>query len=233
MQITNSYILAAGSVFLVLTAVFVIGHAGRRLAERNASDIRIVWYFFSLSLTSTLLIAWWASSVGAIDATGSFHGTAGSVLHRLLDVMLDLETDLKVLFGLAALVIAPQLLGYLLSSPFGCSTAPILVGPTFRFVFWSVVKFFVVAAGIFLVIAWYGWAHGWSGLDGRKAAGLTLTGLLMLVLAFALLYLYRDLDKAAAPEGVRDIVRLRQHAIRFASWASRHTRRPVEVAISD
>lgn len=106
MQITNSYILAAGCVFLVLTAVFVIGHAGRRLAERNASDIRIVWYFFSLSLTSTLLIAWWASSVGAIDVTGSFHGTAGSVLHRLLDVMLDLETDLKVLFGLAALVIA-------------------------------------------------------------------------------------------------------------------------------
>ncbi|MGO4396175.1 hypothetical protein AB4Z46_32985 [Variovorax sp. M-6] len=226
MSITSNLGLFSTIVFVVFGAVFIIGYAGRQLAYRHGSDIRIVWYLFSLALTSTFLIAWWATSAGAIDAAGNFHGTAGAVLHKLLELMLDLQADLKILGAMVALVILPQFLSYVLSGLFGCAVAPMLVGPSFRFFFWSVVKSFVIAAGIILVVAVFGWVQGWNGLSARKAVELAGTTLLLLTMSFFLLYIYRDLGGAIQPSNSPGVVKIRRALQGINAWANRRTASP-------
>lgn len=221
MYIANNLELFGAIAFVVFAAVFTIGYAGRQLASHHGSDIRVVWYLFSLALISTLLVAWWARSTGAIDAAGSFHGAAGAVIGKFLELMLDLQSDLKILGAMVALVIFPQFLSYVLSGLFGCAVAPILIGATFRFFFWSVVKSFVITAGIVLVVAVYGWVLGWSGLSVRKATGLAGTGLLLLTMSFALLYIYRDLGGAIAPSNSVGFLKLRLVLHRINAWANR------------
>ena len=217
----SKFALLGASICFAFGPLLVIGFTGRRLAIRHGSDIRIVWYLFSLALISTSLIAWWATNTGAIDSGGSFHGTAGAVLHKLLELMLDLPADLKILATMVALVVLPQVLSYGLSGLFGCAVAPMLVGPTFRFFLWSVVKSFAIAAGTILVVAVYGWGHSWNGLSGSKAVGLIGTALLLVVASFLLLYMYRDLDEAISPSDSPRVVKLRRALYCVNAWASR------------
>jgi hypothetical protein len=110
MATTNNLTLLGGVAVVLFAAFFIIGYTGRQLAQQHGSDVRVVWYLFSLALTCTLLVAHWASSVGAIDAAGRFHGTTGEVIRKLLQFMLDLEADLRMFGTLVALVVIPQLL---------------------------------------------------------------------------------------------------------------------------
>lgn len=188
-----------GSLGLVLLALLVIALTARKLATGHGSDVRIVWYFFALALTATLLIAWWASGVGAIDASGGFRGKAGAVLLGLLRMTLDVGGGLKFYGAAVALIVVPQMISWALSGLAGCAAAPILVGPALRFFMWSVVKTLVIAAGVILGATVYGWWQSWSGLNGSKVLELTGSAFVLVASSFVTIYVFRDAESPLPP----------------------------------
>lgn len=168
---------------------------GRKLADKHGSDIRIVFYLFSLGAVVTLLVALWGAAMGAVDAHGDFHGQLGSVLKGMQAFSTDVLGEFCFLAGLVALITVPQLATYLLSAPFQVATSPRYVGFASRTFIWGMVKSFVVAAGVLEAIALYGHFAGWSnGVRDWKTLALIAV---LLVLAcpgvsLMLLWMYRD-----------------------------------------
>lgn len=183
---------------IVLVAILVIWYAGTKLADNHGSDLRIVWFLFSLSPVCTVIAAAWANSTGAIDQSGSFQGSWGKAIESFLRFMLDLDTDLKVFAAILAIFVIPQMASYLLSGLFGRASSPILIGKAFSLFVWSIVKSFVVASGILLTIAIYGAARGWVAWNIKGMVSMSLLSLMLLMLSFACLYLYRDIGKTIA-----------------------------------
>lgn len=213
------------SACVLLGALSVIGYIGRKLAARDPSDVRVIWYLFSLTATLTLMIAWWATGAGAIDATGSFRGKAGDLLMTLLKSTLDIETAIKLYAAGVALVVVPQLLSWVLSGLFGCASAPMFIGPALRFLFWSIVKSFVVIAGVLFAATAYGWFLGWDSMTARQATVHMGTALLALTSAFGTLHLYRDFTEPWTPTDPPgpNAARLRRLIYWINAWMNRRT----------
>lgn len=186
------------AVILAAAISIAIWYMGTRLADHNGSDVRIVWYLFSLSSVCTAVAAIWASSVGAIDPSGSFHGGWGKTIESFLRFMLDLDTDVKVFAAILAIFVIPQITSYLLSGLFGCASSPLLVGRAFGLFVWSVVKSFVFASGILLTVAIYGSAKGWVAWNLKGAVSMSFLSLMLLMSSFACLFLYRDIGNTMA-----------------------------------
>lgn len=224
MSLASSTTQTVALAIPLLIAVVAISYFGTRLARRNhGPDIRIVWYLFSLSAAVTLAASWWAVRAGAISSDGSFNGTAGTFLSYLLKAMLDLEAGLMVYVGAVALVVGPQFASWLLSGLFGCASSPILVGAAFRFLFWSVVKSLVVAAGVLLTVSAIAAARGWGDFGAYKMLGTCVTAFILLATTFFLLSAYRDLqDDALAPDpGGSRTAKLGKTAARIGTWMNR------------
>ena len=185
------------AALLALALLVIIGYMGLKLADGHGTDVWVVWYLFSLASTSTFLIAAWASSVGAVDTRGSFHGDLGSAIGALLNFMLDLEAEIKLFASLLVIVVVPLLASYLLSGLFGCASRLILVGRSVSFFVWGVVKSLVVAAGIVFALALFGYVHGWVGWSAAGAAGaagaasMAFLPVMLLALSFYILFVYR------------------------------------------
>jgi hypothetical protein len=210
----QAYIALAALTALALTGITL---AGRKLADKYGSDIRIVWYLLSLSTVCTLTVAIWARSAGAIDAMGLFQGQWGSTLHSLLKFMLDLDTDINVLIAILAIVVVPQAVSYLLSGLFGCASAPILVGKAVSFFVWSVVKSFVVAAGILLTVSIYGWSEGWASWNLRGAASMACLALMLL----ACLLMYRDIGASPIAPSTKFGLLVQRKLESLKNWLTR------------
>ncbi len=196
MSISDEIQLLLAFIAIALAIPSVIGYTGLKLADKNGTDVRVVWYLFSLAVVATCIAAVWASSVGAIDDKGVFQGELGAAVNALLKFMLDLDTDLKIFSAILAMVLLPQITSYGLSGLFGCASAPIFVGGAIRFFVWGIVKSFVVAAGIVLSVALYGYFNSWNGWGAKGAASMSSLSGLLLMLSFSMLYLYRDLHAA-------------------------------------
>ncbi|MGO4395303.1 hypothetical protein AB4Z46_28505 [Variovorax sp. M-6] len=188
---TNTPAALATAGALVGASVFLIAILGLRLARRHPSDVRIVCYFFSLTVVLTALVAMWANAAGAIDSDGTFHGRIGSALNRLLRTLLDVDASLKLLGGVVGVVVLPQVASYVLGGLFGCGTSPILVGRTLQFFVWSLAKSLVVASGMLMALAGLGAAAGWKGWSATGAASMVSTGMVLSAMTFVVLYLYR------------------------------------------
>jgi hypothetical protein len=202
----SSFSLLALLVIVVIAAIVVIWYAGTSLADHHGSDLRIVWYLFSLSSVCTLVAAAWASSVGAIDPSGSFQGVWGKVIESVLKFMLDLDTDVKLFAAILAVFVVPQMTSYLLSGLFGRASSPILIGRAFALFVWSIVKSFVVASGILMTVAVYGAVRGWGAWNVKGAVSMSILSLMLLMLSFGCLYLYRDIGKTIAlPDSKRGL----------------------------
>ncbi len=217
--------LAVLAVCFSVFCVFAIGYGARRLASNFGSDVRVVWWLFSLTATATFLVAWWAVETGAIDGSGGFHGRAGSVLQSVLKGVLDLEASLKVYGALVALFVVPQLASWLLSGLSGCASAPVLIGAALRIFFWSIVKSLVVASGAIAAVVSFGRAYGWAELTNLKMASHAASSLGLLTLAFSLLYIYRDLYEAKPASELTAAQRTVGLAIsKFNAWMNRSIR---------
>lgn len=214
---------------LTLALLVLISYMGLKLADDHGSDVRVVWYLFSLASTSTFLIALWASSVGAIDAHGSFHGDRGTAIRLLLHFMLDLESSLKLFGSLLAIVLIPQLFCYGLSGLFGCASRLILVGRSVSFFVWAVVKSFVVAAGIMLVLALYGFVRGWEDWGARGAVSMAFIPVVLLAISFYLLYVYRDISAGTNTVNTNRAEWLRVRAQCARVWMTRK----IKLAVRD
>jgi len=209
---------------LVIPVLVLTGgcYAATKLRHKNGSDIRLVWYFFSLSLTVTSSITLWAFSVGWIDKQGNFQGRLGAFIGKLLHVMLDLNTDIAIVASLAALVAVPQILSYFLSGLSGWATAPILFRQSIAFVVWGTVKSFAVAAGILFPLWLIGSVLHWKGWDIVGATALLLLALGMLSLAFSVLVFYREAEEVIEAGYKKMPRRLRRIFLLSHSWMTRN-----------
>lgn len=219
--------LAALCSAVSLSFLFILAmrYAAGRLSKDYGSDVRVVWYLFSLAVTGTLLVAWWAKHAGAIDASGEFHGRAGVVLQIVLKGALNIEASVKIYGALVALFVVPQLASWLLSGLSGCASAPVMVGTALRFFFWSILKSLVVAAGVIAAVVSFGWAYGWGELSTVKVTTHITRWLGLLALAFGLLYVYRDLYEAKpASESTPAQRKVGRVIARVTAWMNRNIR---------
>lgn len=225
MQVFTPYLAFLATIFVAVAIFWSIGYMGGRLAKTYPSDIRVVFYFWSLSMVATILAAVWGTDVGAISPDGNFKGSYGDAINAVLKFMLNLKGDLQIFSAIVAVTVLPQAMSYLLSGLFGCATAPILVADSIQFFVWSTVKSFVVAAGIVMAIAWYGVFMKWKGWDWHGFGSLSSMSVLLVLLAFGILYLYRDvhteLGKTAPQKRPAVIV---SGAIKLHGWFTRNIR---------
>jgi len=181
--------IATTALIFILISIYF---SGDELAKSHQGDLNVVLYFFSLSLTATILLGVLAIQHGAIDGAGQFHGRSGQVLDFLLQSFLDLKTDIRLALALVGLVVLPQLLCYLLSGIFfGCATSVLFVGNSFSFLIWFVVKSFAVASGVGVSFALVAALNHWPGATWDIAIVLIDLSLAMLFLALVFLGFYR------------------------------------------
>ncbi|WP_027997104.1 hypothetical protein [Simplicispira psychrophila] len=221
MSISSEIQVILAFVFIAIAIPSVIAFTGLKLANKYGTDVRVVWYLFSLAVVTTCITAAWASSIGAIDDKGVFQGELGAAVNVLLKFMLDLDADLKIFSSILAIVLLPQIASYVLSGIFGCASAPIFVGGTIRFFIWGLVKSFVVAAGIVLSVALYGYFSNWSGWSVKGAASMSSMSGLLLMLSFSMLYLYRDFHAAVEKQSPNKFPKIQKMVDSLQSWLTR------------
>ena len=175
----------------------VVYYVNSVLSHKYGSDIRLVWYFFSLSLVTTFIIACWATDKGAISYDGKFNGSQGASLKKLLEVMLDINFDLKIIYTIILLIVLPQLFSYILSGLFGCASAPRFIKGSFNILVLGVVKTFSVTSGIVISLFLFGWWKGWVALSLTKALVILFTPMTMIALSFVVLLEYRAAEVLA------------------------------------
>jgi hypothetical protein len=185
-----SFLLSPSAAFFLVFLLIGL-YSIHQLSRNRGDDIRVVWYLFSLSLVVTFGIALWAVDIDAINKSGSFNGTSGEMLKKLLDFMLDLNTDFKILLAIVTFIVLPQLLSYVLSGISGCASPPFLIERSWMFFIWGLVKSFAVCAGIIFSIAifviWKDWHDSWS-----DTLPLFYLSTMLVMLSFSTLFTHRE-----------------------------------------
>ena len=172
--------------------VACIGGLTHLLSKRNGSDIRVVWYFFSLTAVISFGLAQIAISIEAIK-DGDFVGKYGDLFSTLISVMLDFEKDFWIVTGVAAVITIPQFTSYILSGLSGNAKSPILMHESLSFAVWGIIKSLVVCAAILIslgVMVLLGYFKG----SGDLPKYLTGTGMYSLLLAYCIITLYREAE---------------------------------------
>jgi hypothetical protein len=218
--LSNSLFFALVAISLVIALGF-IGWIGVKLADNHGRDLRIVWYLFALSTVTTFIVAGWASDFGAIDSHGNFKGQSGSAVSSLMTFMLDLKTDIAVFGAILAIIVLPQAGSYVLSGLFGCASDPIFVGRAVVFFVWSIVKSFVVASGILMSVAIYGYVMAWSAWSLKGAVSMASLSIALLLLSFVCLFLYRDISFAGKTKRIDEPLRPHPWVRNTRAWMTR------------
>lgn len=196
----------------IIFSIWLIYFFCMQLSRKHGSDIRVVWYLFSLSLVMTLGIALWAINIGAIDEHGNFFGSVGASIKWLLKFMLDLNMDVKIFLTIVVLITLPQFVSYILSGLFGSASPPLLIEGSLSFFVWSLVKSFAVASGILFLMAILGLWNHWTDWSWLGACTMMLMSTMLITLSFVALNFYRDIEgvfaalQNKAPEGLRKIL---------------------------
>lgn len=164
------------------------------LSKKNGSDIRVVWYLFSLTAMISFVMAWIAIRTGAIN-NGNFVGEYGALLNSLIGFMLDLEKDFLIVTGIASLIMVPQCLCYILSGLSGNAKSPILMSASLSFLIWGVIKSLVVCASILVSLGLL-YLFGYLPKLGDTSFFVVI-GLYFLLLAFGLISVYREGEQGA------------------------------------
>ena len=185
--------LSIFSPIVAVASLVIIAFSARELSNKHQSDVRVIWYLFSLAVVLTYLVAAWAKSINAIDDGGRFHGTTGQVISFLLKAALDIESSMLLGLSILVLVFGPQIISYLLSGLTGCAASPILLGGTLSFVTWGLVKTFAVASGVILTVSLYAQFGALGDWSISKTLGSVLLSTMLIAIAFITLYVYREL----------------------------------------
>ncbi|UZA66855.1 hypothetical protein [Pseudomonas viridiflava] len=159
------------------------------IARTQPTGLRVIWYFFSLSVVLTAEIALHARYVNAINEHGQFLGDYGHLLEFGLHFMSDLNTDILVFLGILVAVILPQLLSYVMSGLFGVASMPVFAGRSAAIFAWAVIKSFTVCSGIWFAISIMGSMRVFSV---PNYPGMLLLSALLLLIAFGMLWSYEE-----------------------------------------
>lgn len=179
-------------MILFTMLVACIGGLTHLLSKRNGGDIRVVWYFFSLTALISFGLAQIAISIEAIK-DGDFVGKYGELLSTLISVMLDFEKDFWIVTGIAGIITVPQFTSYILSGLSGNAKSPILMHESLTFVVWGIIKSLVVCAAILIslgIMVLLGYFKG----SGDLPKYLSGTGLYSLLLAYCIITVYREAE---------------------------------------
>lgn len=162
-----------------------------RVRSEFPEDIRIVWYFFSLTIVISSMVGFWAVNVGAINDSGGFVGESGGFLNKLIMAAVDIKLSLTIVFAIVVLILVPQLLSYVLSGIFGIAKSPVYFFESLSFLTWSMIKTFVVTSGVLFVILIFGVCMGWQSFDGKAVISWFVLAISFCFLSFFVLLLYR------------------------------------------
>lgn len=204
------------------------------LARAEASGLRTIWYFFSLSLVVTTEIGLHARYINAINEHGQFVGDYGHILELGLHLMSDLNTDMIVFAGLLIAVILPQLLSYGMSGLSGVAAIPLYAERSTTIFVWLVIKSFTVCSGIWFTISIMGALDVFSVPNYSKMWFLSI---LLLELSFAMLWGYEEGKEVltviigGANRRWPRLVRPLQKAHRWCTRLSMPSRSPAEVQL--
>lgn len=186
------YIAATISAIICLLLSY---YAGRTLRASHGSDIRILFYLFSLTLVISSVIGIWATNHGAINEAGSFVGEAGQTLSKLITTTLDIELSMQIILSITSIILAPQILCYLLSGIFGVASSPLFISETIGFLVWGMAKTFIVSSGIITSIAIFGIIYSWQSFSAENIMGISVLTLFLIFLSFFTILIYRESDK--------------------------------------
>jgi hypothetical protein len=172
--------------------LFILG-AGTLLnylmARTSPSNLRVIWYLFSLTLVITGEVGLHARYINAISAQGQFEGDYGHLLEWGLNFMSDLNTDVLVFLAILVAVVLPQLISYVINGLFGCAATPLFAGRSTTLFVWAVIKSFTVCSGIWFAIFMMGAANMF---DVPNLAGMGLFAGLLLLIAFGMLWTFEE-----------------------------------------
>lgn len=177
----------AATVFLFLCIFLLV----EKSLKDNGSDVRVIWYFYFLSICITLVLAKVSRSSGAIDKNGEFHGEIGRVLGLLLKSALGIDGSVKFAVAIVFILVAPQIFSYIFSGINGFGKKPLFVKEIFSGFVWWVAKTLVVAAGVVFVVAFYAYFDEWKNWSRDKAIANVFLSTFVLSLSFCLIGLYR------------------------------------------
>ena len=210
------------AVALTALSIFLIVFASRELAREHGSDIRVIWYFFGLATTISLILCNWARVSGAIDKEGNFQGALGNLLSFLLKASLDLQGSMLLVLAIVAVILVPQIISCFFSGLAGCGSAPMFADSSLWLIAWGTIKSMAVAAGVALVVPTYAYMYRWTESSAQFAQGMALFALMLLSLAFITTYLYRDLLQVPSFIKKRTPRKIRWAVLRSRRWLSRH-----------
>lgn len=212
---------------------FMLYWCMRQLVPAHSNAVNMLWYFFSLAVVLTVLIKWVASANHWIDAQGVATGKIGQFILGLSEEALNIKTDLLLALGIPGIVVAPQLLGYVLAGFWGCASPPKWLWAMARMFFYGMAKSFIVAGGVLVPLAWFG--YGWGQITSLQDFVAVETVAFMLTV-FAFLFLIY----AGYVEEVRHLVRETVDMwAKNGSWLARLHRRmtqhrqPEVLSVSD
>jgi hypothetical protein len=179
------------SIAIIFASILCIVLCGNRLAQKHDNDIRVIFYFFSLSLVISMIIIIWAVNSGAISNKGDFSGDIGQYLDKLLKFMLDLKTDVLSMAAIFIIITIPQAISYILSGLFGCASNPKYISASFSFLIWGVVKSLITGAGILFSLILSGFIFSWNW-QPNSLWSLFFTVSSLIGCSFLVLWMYRD-----------------------------------------
>jgi hypothetical protein len=161
----------------------------RTVRRDHPHHVHTLWYVFSLTLCSVSVLFFYIyKNALAIQGT-PLSGMPGTIAVMFMNASMDVREELYILMTLAALLILPQILSYLISGIFGCGSQPVLVSTVSRIATWSLIKFFCVLSGILAaqsIFALYGNPY----LSPKDAPIKLVEALFMNSLSFLIMAIY-------------------------------------------
>jgi hypothetical protein len=140
----------ASAAFLVGAVILLIPQylAIRSARHQHAEHVFSVWYLFGLSFVIVSgLFAYIYMNVLSQGRPG-LQGWPASVVLFLFDAALDIRGEFYFVACASVFLLVPQLLAYFASGLYGCAHLPTTFKWIDRFVAWSLIKFFIILAGI-------------------------------------------------------------------------------------
>ncbi|MFW1712311.1 hypothetical protein V3H24_23415 [Vibrio parahaemolyticus] len=216
--------IIVSAILLVLMLGTAIVYFAGQLRQQYGADIRVIFFFYSLTLVVTSVIGIWAVCADIIDEKGNFLGDIGGVLLRLVGATLDIEASLYIIAVISIVLLLPQVISYFLSGLFGVATSVLFFSESYSFAVWWVVKTFIVAAGVTTVVPIFALYFSWENFTYVESS--FMLSLCLISYSFILLGLYRKGEHLAQ----RIFTRLPSWTVRIIrsihAWCSRaETRR--------
>ena len=182
------------SLALSIILICAIYYFARRIRVNHPRYVFTVIYAFSFGVVSSGIFLSWAYLTGAIDNQGLYIADHGKTAQAIADFATNISGEINLIIVLFLLLILPQLLAYILSSPLGCAANIVL----FRFggtiALWLIIKAFAFVAGFLVIEGPVGFMLGWKSFTLNTVALTTFLPALIMAGMMFTLTVYMDVD---------------------------------------